>query len=445
MATIAQISSALKNMFGDCADKANQEHRVIKRKRKFTPCSLAQTFVLALLQKPNASSSEIAAMAAVCDAEVTQQAVEKRFTQQAAGFFQSLFRHSVQQVVQSDQKLAPLLERFTNVVIMDGSSIILPDSQADSFQGRGGSFGFGKSALKLQTDLSLKTGQLHAVDIEHGRDSDMACDRQTVERPAGTLRLSDLGYFSIAVFSAIATAGSYFLSRIQWSTIISVAGFRAGNVIEFLNSQKSNLVDCWVEIGTADRLTCRLIAWRVPPDIAANRRRKLYLAATKRGREVTAASLTACDWMFLVTNLPLEKLSVSEAIVLYRARWQIELLFKRWKSVGLVAELHGKNDAEKMVRLWAKLCAALIQHWLTVLSGWRAGGTISFMRIAKMANKIAETIAFAFSDTEIEQDLEKALQRFYKMTSKSARRDKRKKTGTLELLLNPTKLNYSLS
>jgi hypothetical protein len=445
MDTIAQIGLALKNVFGECAEKANQEHRVIQRKRKFSVCSFAKTFVLAMVQHPDASYEDIATMAAICDTDVTKQAVEKRFTRTASEFFQSLFRHSVKQVVRSDQELAPLLERFTDTVTMDSSTIMLPDSQADQFQGRGGSHGFGKSALKLQTELSLRTGQLNAVDIEQGRESDMACQRQTIERPAGTLRLTDLGYFSIAVFASIAAAGSYFLSRIQWPTIVWQEGVRMGNVIDFLNRQKLNLVDQWIEIGTADRLTCRLIAWRVPESIAGSRRRKLYQTAKKRGRTVSSEALKSCDWMFLVTNLPLDKLAVNEAIVLYRARWQIELLFKRWKSVGLIGNLHGKNDTEQMVRLWAKLSAALIQHWLTVLSGWRVGGELSFLRIAKTVTKIAEAIAFALSAPEVGQELENVLKRFYKMTSLSTRRDKRKKIGTLELLQNPEKLDYVLS
>ena len=79
-----------------------------------------------------------------------------------------------------------------------------------------------------------------------------------------------------------------------------------------------------------------------------------------------------------VTNVPEEKLSFREAIVLYRARWQIELLFKRWKSIGLIATLTGKNDAAIMVRLWARLCASVIQHWLTVYCSWRPDLLISF-------------------------------------------------------------------
>lgn len=262
----------------------------------------------------------------------------------------------------------------------------------------------------------------------------------------GSLRITDLGYFSIDVFRAIAVASCYFLSRMQWTTIISIDEVRQGTVIEFLNSQTSKLVDRWVEIGSQDRLKCRLIAWKVPPEIAANRRRKLYTMAKKRNRKPPSAeALAACDWMFLVTNLPVELLTVKEAIILYRARWQIELLFKRWKSIGLIAELQGRNDAEKMVRLWARLCAALIQHWLIVLCAWRSDQSLSFARVAKMIPKVVEQLAFALNAENCETLIERVLAHFNKKLAKSARRDKRKKPGTIEMLRNPELLDYALS
>jgi Transposase DDE domain len=403
---------------------------------------------LAFLQTPNANAEQIAAMAASCDVEVSKQAIEKRFTLKFARFLESLFKKATAQVVQSDQALAPILERFAAVNVGDSSSIVLPDSEQLRYPGRGGTNDFGKSAMKLQTEVELRTGRLECVEIEAGKDPDVSCSRQSTKRVAGTLRIADLGYFSIAVFTALSNAGAWFLSRIQRTTTIWIEGKRIGNVIDYLVLQELHVVDCCIEIGTKVRLQCRLIAWKVPSAIADERRRKLNLAQKKRGRPApNHAALQACDWTFLVTNLPADKLTIQEAVVLYRARWQIELLFKRWKSIGLVGLLDGKNDATKLVRLWARLCAALIQHWLTVLCGWRSGGLISFARIAKLIPSIVEQIADCLSLAIREQNsgLHRILQRFYNKTSKSARRDKRNKPGTIELLINPEKLDYSLS
>jgi hypothetical protein len=69
---------------------------------------------------------------------------------------------------------------------------------------------------------------------------------------------------------------------------------------------------------------------RVPQEQASRRRQKALLDARKRGREATAATLAACEWTFLITNAGDDLLSTKEVIVLYRARWQIELLCEDW-------------------------------------------------------------------------------------------------------------------
>lgn len=445
MRIVSQVRLALQTMFGECADKANQEHQVIKRRRKFDARSLAQTFILGLLQNPRASSADLAGMAASSGLQVSKQAIEKRITQPMADFLQSLFREATKIVVKSDQSLANLLDKFTEVSVIDSTSIELPDSQQEHFTGRGGSYGYGKSAMKLQTELDLKTGGLTCIDIENGSDADVSCARQMVARTKGSLRIADLGYFAISVFSAIAASEAYFLSRIQRTTTVR-HGETITNVVQFLRSQQQRVVDLMVEIGTKDRLHCRLIAWKLPPEQVAERRRKLRLNQKKRGRgEPSAEALDACEWTFLVTNLESEKLSINEAIVLYRARWQIELLFKRWKSIGLVSLLDGRDDATTMVFLWGRLCAALIQHWLSVLCGWRPDLNISLARVAAAAKKLAELLALGLSRDGSTELIELVLRRFYKQAEVSAMSEKRRGHSAIELLRNPEKIDFVLS
>lgn len=59
--------------------------------------------------------------------------------------------------MQSQDSLAPILNRFTAVIPADSSTVNLPDSEAETDKGRGGSHGFGKAALKLQTQLDCST------------------------------------------------------------------------------------------------------------------------------------------------------------------------------------------------------------------------------------------------------------------------------------------------
>lgn len=442
MNMIAKAAAALQSVFGACADIANEESKVIQRRRKFTPQSLAQAFVLGLLLNPKANSEDMASMAAASGVEVSHQAVEQRYSPRLAEFFQGLFRQMTQQIMSSDAALAPILERFTEVILIDSSVITLPDSQQENFRGCGGSYEGGKSALKLQTELELRGGELRCVQIEQGRSPDGASDRQNVTSTPGSLRVADLGYFNLPVLARIDESKAFFLTRLPHHTKIYVAAEKH-DVVAWLNSQGPMVVDTWIEIGSEARLRCRLIAWRVPEEIANRRRQKLIeKTRSKTGRAPTAESLAACDWELLVTNLSEDRLSVKEAIVLYRSRWQIELLFKRWKSICMIDELDGRNDVVTMVRFWARLCAALVQHWLTVGAAWSGALHLSFSKVAKLVRQFAKDIAIAISSGG---DLEVIIERFCKMARSGCKRNRRRKNpGTIDLLRNPELLDYIL-
>src|SRR5439155_387036 len=80
-------------------------------------------------------------------------------------------------------------------------------------------------------------------------------------------------------------------------------------------------------------LGCRLTARRCPPEVAARRRQKLRAyTRSKKGREPSARQLVLCDWLVLATNVPADRLTAVELWVVYRCRWQVELLFKRGKQ-----------------------------------------------------------------------------------------------------------------
>jgi hypothetical protein len=64
----------------------------------------------------------------------------------------------------------------------------------------------------------------------------------------------------------------------------------------------------------------------------------LRAAARDKGRQVRATRLALAAWTLFVTNVPAERLTLREVLVLGRMRWQIELLFKLWKSQGHVDE-----------------------------------------------------------------------------------------------------------
>jgi Transposase DDE domain len=445
MGIIAKVGAALQQLFGEIAEEAAQKSGVIVRKRKFTALSLARTFVLGFLRNPEASDEELARMAAECGAEVTPQAMDQRHSEKLVTFLQEVFYRAAKLVIGSDKALAPLLERFTKVNVLDSSTITLPDRMQQAFPGCGGSHGSGAAAMKLQMEIDLRSGAL-TVMVERGRSPDGATSRQHERLGAGALQIADLGYFNQRVFAERAKEGEYFLSRLQFGTSVVLADEDRApedvEVLKWLAQQPGPFVDQKILLGKEERVRCRLIAWRLPEEQAKERRRKLRCEYRRKyGKEPSAERLAWCDWTILVTNVPVEMLTPEEAVVLYRARWQVELLFKRWKSQDLVAVLRGSTVTRQMVGVWSRLLAALVQHWLLVGSVW-GDATKSWSKVCEAVRDFAGRLAASLDRLS---ELECVITDLCAVLAKTCRRNKRSKPGTFELLNDVDLLDYSLT
>ena len=163
-----------------------------------------------MLQNPKASHGDIASVAAASGVDVSPQAVEQRYSKSLVAFFKVLFEKMAKQIVASEESLAPILNRFTEVILIDSSVIPLPDSQQSEFRGCGGSYDANQSAIKLQTEFDLLDGSLRCVELEQGRATDGATNRQHIIQSPGSLRIADLGYFNIPVLRGIGDAEAFF-------------------------------------------------------------------------------------------------------------------------------------------------------------------------------------------------------------------------------------------
>ena len=449
MGMITKLRVGFQQMFGKVAEAAAQKCGVIGRERKFTASTLLQTFVLGFLKKPTASDEDLAQMSALCGAAVTPQAIEQRHTPKLVAFLKEVFQECAKMVLGSDKSLAPILARFTSVPVLDGSTMGLPDGQKEEFVGCGGSYDSNQAALKLQTQLDLRTGAV-TVEVEQGRSPDAATPRQHERHGPGSLRIADLGYFNLDVFAAREKAGEYFLSRLQFDTKVMLRdadATEAGNgevvdLLPWLSKQSGPFVDRPIFLGKEKKLACRLIAWRLPQD-QANRRRQKLRAETlrKKGREPSAERLAWCDWTILVTNVPVELLTAKEAAVLYGARWQVELLFKRWKSLNLVATLSGSTEVRQMVRVWSRLIMSLVQHWLLLATVW-GDPSKSLTKVCRVIGDFAGQLAANLTNM---LGLERVIATLTKVLKKTCRRNKRSKPGTFELLNDIELLDFSLT
>src|SRR5258708_24681518 len=128
MIELNQLATALKTLLTEKADELAHALGVIKRQRVFTGGSLVQTLVFAWLNQPEATGDQRAQMAARCQAPVTEQALDRRFTPPLAALLRRLIETGVGLLATARPRVATLLRRFPAVVLPDSTVGSLPEA-----------------------------------------------------------------------------------------------------------------------------------------------------------------------------------------------------------------------------------------------------------------------------------------------------------------------------
>ena len=426
MDIIRTVSTALQEQLGEELDQLARDCQVVIREREFTGQTLLLMIVVTLLQKPDATWADFHATAARIGLEVSRAAVEKRFFagQPLVDFFRMALERVLQQSVIGNPSSTELLQPFTAVLVGDATTVALPDELADLFPGCGGATGTSRAALKLQILWDLKTGQLVELVVEPGRASDAKSPIALEAAAAGTLLVYDLGYFDVSRFAALDAREAKFISRLQHGTAVYDTDGVELDLVTYFRGQTASLVDQMILLGATARLCCRLIAIRVPQEVANRRRQQARDKANKKGREPSAEYLELLGWTMFVTNCEAEDLGWKAVVVLYRARWQIELLFKLWKSHNrLERGRAGASALEFLAVFYAKLLGVVLQHWILVATAWHIAAR-SLMKAARLLAEEIKEMMKALGDLGRLEELLRGLRRLIESLGKTANRNK---------------------
>jgi hypothetical protein len=115
-------------------------------------------------------------------------------------------------------------------------------------------------------------------------------------------------------------------------------------------------------IWDQQRYPVRLVAAHLPPAAAEAARRRLRRKAQKKGRMPSATALLLADWVLLSTTLAVNVWPLAEVLRLYRARWQIELVFKRMKQLLRLHQIRSTHQTSVEATVRALLIAWALQE-----------------------------------------------------------------------------------
>jgi hypothetical protein len=245
---------------------------------------------------------------------------------------------------------------------------------------------------RLHTEFDLRDMKMTGLELTdvHGGET-----LQRHEPESGTIFLADRAYDRRAGLGLFLQAQAYVVVRTNGHNLpMETAQGQAFNMLTWLKACSSS-TPCEIPVWVSTPQGCfelRLIATALPPEAAERARRRTRQNSRKKNHEPSALSQVAAGYVLLVTNLSASLWSASDVLALYRLRWQIETLFKRFKSIWHLDHLRTDDPCLSRAYLLGKLIGALLmEDWMYyalegVLSDWTddALRPLSWWRLMRM-------------------------------------------------------------
>jgi hypothetical protein len=426
-----RLAGCLQALFTVTAERLGRATKFIRRQRRLTASDFVRVLVFEWIGRPGATLESLA-----WHLPLSPQALQQRLGPAAQRFLREMLAEALRHLHRARPRPLGLLDRFTAVIVEDTTTIRLPAELAAEFPGCGGGGGGGEgaAALKVLVRWDVKSGEVWQLSVLAGRTSDQQLAADAAAVPEGALHLADQGFFNTDRWRRF-RAGQFWISRVPARTQVDAGRWQA--LADWLTGLDGSVADRPVRMVGRAPFPCRIVARRCPQEVAARRKQKLRdYTRDKKGREPSAAQLAACEWLVFATNVPAEMLDPVEVWVVYRCRWQIELLFKRAKQISGWGSSSGRRGDRILVELYAKLLGLLVQHWATLLRGGPVDGfspTKLFRVVQEFAHRLADGLTRGRDD--LADALHRLLCHFQRVRPQPTRT---KKPSTRQLLLKPS-------
>src|ERR1700704_2181474 len=233
---------------------------------------------------------------------------------------------------------------------LDGTSICEP--------------GADRTSWRLHVGYDLATGQVDQLELTDGHGAE---NLQRLTYRPGDIVLGDRCYARPRDLRPVMDAGADFIVRTGWNSLrLLQANGEPLDLFAALAAQTEQESEIQVrvhegtEVPSSEPLMLRLVIRRKDPEQAEAEQKRLLKDAKKRGKQPDPRSLEAAKYILLLTSLPADAFPPTDILTLYRFRWQIELAFKRFKSLAGLDMLPAKKPELARAWIYARLIVAII-------------------------------------------------------------------------------------
>jgi putative transposase len=271
-----------------------------------------------------------------------------RFTDGMVNLMRKVFSHLLDQLssVQRDVVAAALGgKRIVDILAVDATQAMLPAAAAEVLPSTDEDHG----GFKLTAVLSVMYQRLQEVVLTDARTH----DRMGLRLPRwmrGLLYLFDRGYSDFRLFATIEDRKGLFVTKMKKSFTPIIKAIRSGLGQAHLGNTLTDAlpfrgivdIDAEFRVRGKGRRTFRVVRITVDGPCVGGRRQQTHV--------------------WLITNLRPEDFTAEQVAILYRLRWEVELLFKTLKTVGRLDQLRSASLSVIQVFICATLIGILLAH-----------------------------------------------------------------------------------
>jgi len=335
-------------------DKA-RETGAMRRCREF-PNAATLLRVLLIHLAEGCSLRETAVRAAAGGlAEVSDVAVLKRL-KTSGEWFRWMGEGLMEQWI-TLRPVQPLLRKGLRIRLVDGSTVSEPGATGSTYR------------LHYSTHLpSLACDEVHITDTSIGES---LCRFTVVE---GDVLIADRGFANRNGVRHVAQHGGAVIVRLNLTNLPMTDGkCRPFPLLRRLRGLRAGQLGDWPVLvsqarnDTAPAVAGRVCAIKKSKTAAQRSRDKAIREARKQNRQIQPETLEAADYIFVFTTLD-DDIAARTILELYRGRWQVELAFKRLKSLLALGHLKKFDPQGAHAWLQGKILVAILIECMIALA-----------------------------------------------------------------------------